>query len=78
MLAKAPPLPSSPLARPPQVYVTPFQWSFPLNLPPQAFGIFPEGELLSDDDSVPWADEIQQKLFLPPSIGELRTAAGCV
>lgn len=52
-----------------KVYVTPYQWSFPLNLPPQFFGIFPAGELLSDDTDVPWADEISQKLFLPPSIG---------
>lgn len=27
------------------------------------------GELRSDDPNVPWADEIEQKLFLPPSIG---------
>lgn len=51
-----------------KVYVTPYQWSFPLNLPPQFFGIFPEGELQSGQDT-PWADEIDQKLFLPPSIG---------
>jgi hypothetical protein len=28
-----------------QVWVAPAQWSFPLNLPPQFFGIFPAGEL---------------------------------
>ena len=27
------------------------------------------GELTSDDPNVPWADEIEQKLLLPPSIG---------
>lgn len=32
-----------------QVYVTPEQWSFPLNLPNQFFGINPDGELTSDD-----------------------------
>ncbi|KXZ51187.1 hypothetical protein GPECTOR_13g674 [Gonium pectorale] len=52
-----------------QVYVAPYQWSFPLNLPPQFFGIFPAGELTTGDPDVPWADEIEQKLFLPPSIG---------
>ncbi|KAL6745998.1 hypothetical protein V8C86DRAFT_2957901 [Haematococcus lacustris] len=52
-----------------KVYVSPYQWSFPLNLPPQFFGIFPAGELKSDDPDTPWADEIEQKVFLPPSIG---------
>ncbi|MEW5300581.1 MAG: hypothetical protein WDW36_003500 [Sanguina aurantia] len=52
-----------------QVYLNPYQWSFPLNLPPQLLGIFPAGELKSDDPTVPWAGEIDQKLFLPPSIG---------
>jgi len=28
-----------------QVWVAPAQWSFPVNLPPQFFGIFPAGEL---------------------------------
>lgn len=56
-----------------QVYVTPFQWSFPLNLPPQFFGIFPAGDLLDGDTSTPWADEIEQKLLLPPPIGEMST-----
>ncbi|GFH17986.1 uncharacterized protein HaLaN_14718 [Haematococcus lacustris] len=55
-----------------QVYVSPYQWSFPLNLPPQFFGIFPAGELQSDDPDTPWADEIEQKVFLPPSIGQCR------
>ncbi|GFR43070.1 hypothetical protein Agub_g4077, partial [Astrephomene gubernaculifera] len=52
-----------------KVYVAPYQWSYPLNLPPQFFGIFPAGELTSGDPNVPWADEIEQKVFLPPSIG---------
>ncbi|PNW73530.1 hypothetical protein CHLRE_13g562750v5 [Chlamydomonas reinhardtii] len=52
-----------------KVYVAPYQWSFPLNLPPQFFGIFPTGELVSDDPAAPWAEEIGQKVFLPPSIG---------
>lgn len=52
-----------------KVYVAPFQWSFPLNLPLQFYGIFPTGELYSNDPNVPWADEIEQKLLAPPSIG---------
>lgn len=54
-----------------KVYVAPFQWSFPLNLPPQFFGIFPSGELISGDRSIPWADEIEQEVLSPPSIGNL-------
>ncbi len=59
-----------------QVYCNPFQWSFPLNLPPQFFGIFPTGELKTGDPDAPWADEIEQSLFLPPSIGEGQRALG--
>jgi hypothetical protein len=54
-----------------QVWVAPFQWSFPLNLPPQFFGIFAQGELLDGDTDTPWGDEIEQKLLLPPPIGAL-------
>eukprot|EP00878_Enallax_costatus_P007051 GHUV01007390.1.p1 GENE.GHUV01007390.1~~GHUV01007390.1.p1 ORF type:complete len:359 (+),score=32.26 GHUV01007390.1:261-1337(+) len=52
-----------------KVYTTPFQWSFPLNLPPQFFGVFPAGTLIDGDDTTPWADEIEQKVLLPPPIG---------
>lgn len=34
-----------PLPAVPQVYIAPYQWSWPLNLPPQFFGIFPAGAL---------------------------------
>jgi hypothetical protein len=51
------------------VYTTPFQWSFPLNLPPQFFGIFPAGTLLDEDQTTPWSEEIEQKLLLPPPVG---------
>jgi hypothetical protein len=54
-----------------KVYIAPFQWSFPLNLPPQFFGIFPSGELISGDKTVPWADEIEQEVLSPPSIGNI-------
>jgi hypothetical protein len=53
-----------------QVWVAPFQWSFPLNLPPQFFGIFAQGELLDGDTDTPWGAEIEQKVLLPPPIGE--------
>lgn len=52
-----------------KVYVTPYLWSFPLNLPPQFFGIFPAGVLMDDDKTLPWSAEIEQKTFLPPTIG---------
>jgi hypothetical protein len=28
------------------------------------------GELVSDDPNVPWADEIEQKVFVSPALGE--------
>eukprot|EP00879_Flechtneria_rotunda_P019588 GHRR01020581.1.p1 GENE.GHRR01020581.1~~GHRR01020581.1.p1 ORF type:complete len:394 (+),score=84.45 GHRR01020581.1:401-1582(+) len=52
-----------------KVYVAPFQWSFPLNLPPQFFGIFPAGVLNADQQDIPWRDEIDYKVLLPPPIG---------
>lgn len=59
-----------------QVYVTPYQWSFPLNLPIQFFGIFPEGELGLTEEGMPWEDEIEQRMLLPPSIGEANSNPG--
>lgn len=58
-----------------QVYVAPYQWSFPLNLPPQFFGIFPAGEI-REGQEMPWSDEIDHKLFLPPPIGERTKRTG--
>lgn len=52
-----------------QVYVAPSQWSWPINLPPQLFGIFPSGILEDEDLTTPWASEIEQKVFRPPDIG---------
>ena len=49
-------------ARCTQVYVAPHQWSFPLNLPVQLFGIFPTG-LLEEDGQYPWGDELDLKVF---------------
>ncbi len=45
-----------------QVYVAPHQWSFPLNLPVQLFGIFPTG-LLEEEGQYPWGDELDLKVF---------------
>jgi hypothetical protein len=47
-----------------KVYVAPKQWSWPINLPPQFFGIFPKGVLRDNDASTPWADEIEQKVLV--------------
>ncbi|KAF6261288.1 hypothetical protein COO60DRAFT_1681284 [Scenedesmus sp. NREL 46B-D3] len=52
-----------------KVYVAPCQWSLPLNLPNELLGIFPAGDLVDGDDTTPWADEIEQKVLLPPQIG---------
>ena len=38
------------------------QWSWPINLPVQFFGIFPTGVLRSDATDTPWAEEIEQKV----------------
>jgi hypothetical protein len=40
-----------------KVWVAPAQWSFPLNLPPQFFGIFPAGELGDFDEMRRAAEE---------------------
>lgn len=47
-----------------KVYVAPKQWSWPINLPVQFFGIFPKGILKNDDIDTPWADEIEQKVLV--------------
>ncbi|PRW18341.1 lysine--trna ligase [Chlorella sorokiniana] len=46
-----------------EVWVAPSQWSWPINLPVQFFGIFPNGVLRSDATDTPWAEEIEQKVF---------------
>lgn len=48
-----------------KVWIAPRQWSWPINLPPQFFGIFPTGGTLLDGDiDTPWADEIEQKVLV--------------
>ncbi|KAA8494920.1 hypothetical protein FVE85_3161 [Porphyridium purpureum] len=44
-------------------------WSWPINLPNAFFGIFADGELRNDDRSTPWADEIEQKVIGPATLG---------
>ncbi|CAL8461607.1 g1138 [Coccomyxa elongata] len=46
-----------------QVHVAPRQWSWPLWLPVQFFGIFPSSILRDNDTTTPWADELEQKIF---------------
>ena len=45
------------------------QWSWPLWLPVQFFGIFPDSVLSNDDTSTAWAGEIEQKVFAS-AVGE--------
>lgn len=52
-----------------QVWVAPRQWSWPLNLPLEFFGIFRSKTLQDEDLSTPWADEIEQKILSSPEVG---------
>ncbi len=45
------------------------QWSWPLWLPVQFFGIFPDSTLVDNDSSAPWSEELEQKLF-SSAVGE--------
>ena len=47
------------------------QWSWPLWLPVQFFGIFPDSVLVDNDSSAPWSEELEQKLF-SSAVGEQR------
>lgn len=53
-----------------QVWVAPRQWSWPLNLPLEFFGIFRAKTLEDGDLSTPWADEIEQKVLSSPEVGK--------
>lgn len=48
------------------------QWSWPLWLPVQFFGIFPDSTLIDNDSKAPWSDELEQKLF-SSAVGEQLT-----
>ncbi|KAJ8530619.1 hypothetical protein K7X08_023500 [Anisodus acutangulus] len=52
-----------------QVWVAPRQWSWPLNLPLEFFGIFRAKTLEDKDMSTPWADDIEQKVLSCPEVG---------
>ncbi|CAH1437594.1 unnamed protein product [Lactuca virosa] len=52
-----------------QIWVAPRQWSWPLNLPLEFFGIFRAKTLLHEDLSTPWASEIEQKILSSPEVG---------
>ncbi|KAH7440805.1 hypothetical protein KP509_03G011300 [Ceratopteris richardii] len=52
-----------------QVWVAPRQWSWPLNLPLEFFGIFSSKVLRDMDKSSPWANEIEQKVLSSPEVG---------
>ncbi|KAJ6683966.1 hypothetical protein OIU85_007640 [Salix viminalis] len=52
-----------------QIWVAPRQWSWPLNLPLEFFGIFRAKTLKDEDMSTPWADEIEQKVLSSPEVG---------
>lgn len=52
-----------------EVWVAPRQWSWPLNLPLEFFGIFRAKTLKDEDMSTPWADDIKQKVLSSPEVG---------
>ncbi|XP_042518412.1 uncharacterized protein LOC122092147 isoform X2 [Macadamia integrifolia] len=52
-----------------QIWVAPRQWSWPLNLPLEFFGIFRAKTLKDEDSSTPWAIEIEQKVLSSPEVG---------
>ena len=51
------------------VWVAPRQWSWPLNLPLEFFGIFRAKTLKDEDLSTPWAEEIEQKVLSSLEVG---------
>ncbi|CAI0388309.1 unnamed protein product [Linum tenue] len=52
-----------------KIWVAPRQWSWPLNLPLEFFGIFGAKTLKDEDLSTPWADDIEQKVLSAPEVG---------
>ncbi|PIA39569.1 hypothetical protein AQUCO_02600191v1 [Aquilegia coerulea] len=52
-----------------KVWVAPRQWSWPVNLPLEFFGIFRAKTLKDEDLATPWADEIEQKVLSSPEVG---------
>lgn len=54
-----------------QIWVAPRQWSWPINLPLEFFGIFRAKPLQDEDDDTPWAGEIEQKMLSSPEVGSV-------
>ncbi|XP_058070229.1 uncharacterized protein LOC131219220 [Magnolia sinica] len=52
-----------------EIWVAPRQWSWPINLPLEFFGIFRAKTLRDEDMSTPWANEIEQKVLSSPEVG---------
>ncbi|GJM89039.1 hypothetical protein PR202_ga05635 [Eleusine coracana subsp. coracana] len=52
-----------------QIWVAPRQWSWPVNLPLEFFGIFRARSLKDEDEDTPWAAEIKQKVLSSPEVG---------
>eukprot|EP00854_Cymbomonas_tetramitiformis_P008327 gene8327-9894_t len=54
-----------------EVWVAPYQWSFPLNLPISWLGLFPrEARVLPEDGgALPWAGELQHATLGPIELG---------
>lgn len=52
-----------------QIWVAPRQWSWPINLPLEFFGIFWANPLKDEDQSTPWFTEIEQKVLSSPEVG---------
>jgi len=48
-----------------KIWVVNQQWSWPLDLPVALLGVFTAGELKDGATDLPWADEIEQKVFSP-------------
>lgn len=59
-----------------QIWVAPRQWSWPINLPLEFFGIFRSKTLRDEDTSTPWADEIEQKVLSSPEVGKVFVTDG--
>jgi hypothetical protein len=52
-----------------QIWVAPRQWSWPINLPLEFFGIFRSKPLKDEDKDTPWAADIEQKVLSSPEVG---------
>ena len=50
-----------------ETWIAPDQWSWPVNLPPAFFGIFPTGVL--GRDAASWEDEFEYEMLQPPALG---------